>query len=61
MKKVLILLIVAAFLTTGCAKFDAKGFNENTKKHKVTKTIFDPEGFNYQGYNADGYDKSGFN
>ena len=36
MKKVLTLLILTAFLTTGCAKFDAKGFNENTKKHKVT-------------------------
>ena len=50
MKKSGIILLIAAVIMVGCTKLDSRGFNEKTKKHSVTKTMFVKDGFDYAGY-----------
>ncbi len=54
-----IIQITILLLLMGCSNLDDKGFNPEGI-HNVTKTKFNPEGYNKYGYNKDGYNKDGF-
>jgi hypothetical protein len=46
--------------------YNEYGFNINTRLHRTTDSLYDPEGFNFDsydedGFGRDGYDMSGFN
>lgn len=42
-------------------RYDDKGFNTISGIHKVTRTKYDPEGYDKDGFNIKGIDREGFN
>lgn len=62
MKKVLFLSLFLLLLSS-CANIDERGFytdGENIRKHKETKTYYDPNGYDIDNHDKDGYDPDGY-
>lgn len=63
MKKILISLLII-ILFTGCIdKTDERGFyieGKNIGMNKITKSVFDEEGYDVNGYNKYGFNRSGY-
>lgn len=63
MKKILISLFLLVFLTSCMDKVDERGFyieGKNIGINKMTKSIYDNEGYDINGYNKYGFDKTGY-
>ena len=63
MKKILISFFMAFLLTSCMDKVDERGFYLEGKHiglNKITKTIYDKEGYDIEGYNKYGFDRTGY-
>ena len=63
MKKILISMFLLIFLTSCIDKVDERGFyieGKNIGINKITKSIYDKEGYDINGYNKYGFDKTGY-
>ncbi len=62
MKKILFLSIILLLLSS-CTNVDERGFytdGENIRKHKITGTYYDPNGYDIDNHDMDGYNPEGY-
>ena len=63
MKKILVSFFMAFLLASCMDKVDERGFyleGKHTGLNKITKNIYDKEGYDIKGYNKYGFDRSGY-